>query len=255
MPSLVSGAAVHAPWFVVAQSPSCPAVDRHASSRAPGAGSADDKWHVVSCRSHCATRQVRAGGGTRAFAAELSVCRSASDRSPHLCAVTVRRERYVPLRCPSTASPGRFSVCSVALRRSRQDLICTIYPHFSVAANTTYRAGGGEASPAFRYPNKHSKDMVNQVVTLTYIVGTIVSGVAFAMSIWLVLCLVCAGFAAALARSRGRSALGWFILGVFFGPFALLVVFFPAKEDLSFRTSRTARKSRAQLGYTDDRDP
>ena len=34
-------------------------------------------------------------------------------------------------------SPGRFSACSVALRRSRQDLICTIYPHFSVATNTS----------------------------------------------------------------------------------------------------------------------
>ena len=33
-------------------------------------------------------------------------------------------------------SPGRFSACSVALRRSPQDLICTIYPHFSVATNT-----------------------------------------------------------------------------------------------------------------------
>ena len=32
-------------------------------------------------------------------------------------------------------SPGRFNACSVALRRSRQDLICTIYPHFSVAEN------------------------------------------------------------------------------------------------------------------------
>ena len=35
-------------------------------------------------------------------------------------------------------SPGRFSACSVALRRSRQDLICTIYPHFSVATNTDF---------------------------------------------------------------------------------------------------------------------
>ena len=60
--------------------------------------------------------------------------------------------------------------------------------------------------------------------------------------------LICAGFAAALARSRGRSALGWFCLGVFFGPFALLVVLFPAKE-------RVFTKSRAQLGYTDDSDP
>ena len=32
-------------------------------------------------------------------------------------------------------SPGRFSACSVALRRSRQDLICTIYAHFSAATN------------------------------------------------------------------------------------------------------------------------
>ena len=30
---------------------------------------------------------------------------------------------------------------SVALRRSRQDLICTIYPHFSVAANTEVALG------------------------------------------------------------------------------------------------------------------
>ena len=32
-------------------------------------------------------------------------------------------------------SPGRFSACSVALRRSRQDLICTTYTHFLAAAN------------------------------------------------------------------------------------------------------------------------
>ena len=45
-------------------------------------------------------------------------------------------------------SPGRFSACSGALRRSRQDLICTIYPHFSVAANSYFFLGakaGGEA--------------------------------------------------------------------------------------------------------------
>ena len=35
-----------------------------------------------------------------------------------------------------TGPPGRFSACSAALRRSRQDLICTIYAHFSAAANT-----------------------------------------------------------------------------------------------------------------------
>ena len=33
-------------------------------------------------------------------------------------------------------APGRFSACSVALRRSRHDQICTISPDFSVATNT-----------------------------------------------------------------------------------------------------------------------
>ena len=70
--------------------------------------------------------------------------------------------------------------------------------------------------------------------------------------IWLVFFLVCAAFAAALARARGRSALGWFLLGVIFGPFSLLVGFFPVKDGVTFTTSRSARKSRAKLGYTDD---
>ena len=35
-------------------------------------------------------------------------------------------------------------MCSVALRRSRQDLICTIYPHFSVAANSDTDVEGDE---------------------------------------------------------------------------------------------------------------
>ena len=41
-------------------------------------------------------------------------------------------------------SPGRFSAGSVALRRSCQDLICTIYPHFSVATNTRSSRGAGK---------------------------------------------------------------------------------------------------------------
>ena len=45
-------------------------------------------------------------------------------------------------------SPGRFSACSVALRRSRQDPICTIYPHFSAATNT--RAAPLPPQPACR---------------------------------------------------------------------------------------------------------
>jgi len=50
---------------------------------------------------------------------------------------TPDRQHRVQVGSTSWAgSPGRFSACSVALRRSRQDLICTIYPHFPVATNT-----------------------------------------------------------------------------------------------------------------------
>ena len=34
-------------------------------------------------------------------------------------------------------STGRFTACSVALRRSRQDLLCTAYPHFSCLLYTS----------------------------------------------------------------------------------------------------------------------
>ena len=70
---------------------------------------------------------------------------------------------------------------------------------------------------------------------------------------WVIFWIVCAAFAAALANARGRSALGWFLLGVLFGPFALLVGLFPVKEPV-VRMSRNSKKYRTQLGYTDDSD-
>jgi hypothetical protein len=63
--------------------------------------------------------------------------------------------------------------------------------------------------------------------------------------LWVVFWLVCAGFAAAMANARGRSGFGWFLLGVIFGPFALLVGFFPT-------TQKIATQSRAQMGYDSD---
>ena len=79
-------------------------------------------------------------------------------------------------------------------------------------------------------------------------------GLAFAVVLYqylLVLAvfwLVCAAFSAALAYARGRSAVGWFLLALLFGPFALLVVFFKHRViDVT--------KSRAKLGYTDNSDP
>ena len=38
-------------------------------------------------------------------------------------------------------------------------------------------------------------------------------------------------FSSALAGSRGRSRAGWFFLGLFLGPFGLLVALFPAKGE------------------------
>ena len=64
---------------------------------------------------------------------------------------TGARRRYLRqhrFRWEARPGRGQFSVCSVALRRSRQDLICTIYPHFSVAANTGSRVGSRDKSRA-----------------------------------------------------------------------------------------------------------
>lgn len=47
----------------------------------------------------------------------------------------------------------------------------------------------------------------------------------------IVVILMLFGIAAALiASAKGRSALGWFVLGVLFGPFGLLVAVFPKVE-------------------------
>lgn len=44
------------------------------------------------------------------------------------------------------------------------------------------------------------------------------------MEILIVLWLLFAGACAVIAANKGRSTLGWFVLGFLFGPFALLVV-------------------------------
>jgi len=44
---------------------------------------------------------------------------------------------------------------------------------------------------------------------------------------WLLLWFVFAIFSAAIASSKNRSGVGWFLVGLFFGPFGLLVAAFP----------------------------
>lgn len=50
---------------------------------------------------------------------------------------------------------------------------------------------------------------------------------------WVLFWLLCAIFSAALASSKNRSGFGWFLLGLLFGPFGLLVAFFPRREQPS----------------------
>ena len=45
---------------------------------------------------------------------------------------------------------------------------------------------------------------------------------------WMIFWLLCAIFSAILASHKNRSTLGWFLLGLFFGPFGLLVGVFPS---------------------------
>lgn len=42
--------------------------------------------------------------------------------------------------------------------------------------------------------------------------------------------LLFAFFSSALARARGRSSIGWGLLGLLFGPFGLLVGLFPVNQ-------------------------
>ena len=45
---------------------------------------------------------------------------------------------------------------------------------------------------------------------------------------FLIFWLLFAAFSTALAVSKNRSGLGWFLIGFLFGPFGLLVAAFPA---------------------------
>ena len=57
--------------------------------------------------------------------------------------------------------------------------------------------------------------------------------------------LLCAIFSALIASNKNRSALGWFFVGAFFGPFGLLVAVFP-KLDPDKNVARKAPQARRQ---------
>jgi hypothetical protein len=62
---------------------------------------------------------------------------------------------------------------------------------------------------------------------------------------YLVFALVLAVICAAVANSRGRSALGWFFIGFFFGIFALIVLFvIPDLKELEAREERLRDENR-----------
>lgn len=62
---------------------------------------------------------------------------------------------------------------------------------------------------------------------------------------YLVFALVMAAICAAVANSRGRSALGWFFIGFFFGIFALIVLFvIPDLKELEAREERLRDENR-----------
>lgn len=50
-----------------------------------------------------------------------------------------------------------------------------------------------------------------------------------------------------IAKTKGRSAAGWFFIGVIFGPFALVVIFLPAVT----RQSQELTETVAAEGYRD----
>lgn len=49
--------------------------------------------------------------------------------------------------------------------------------------------------------------------------------------LWFLAWILFAIFSAILAANKNRNAAGWFFVGLLFGPFGLLVAFFPAIED------------------------
>ena len=48
------------------------------------------------------------------------------------------------------------------------------------------------------------------------------------MEVFIILPLLFSIFSAIIANAKGRSALGWFFVGLFLGPFGLLVAAFPS---------------------------
>lgn len=62
---------------------------------------------------------------------------------------------------------------------------------------------------------------------------------------YLVIALVLGAICAAVANSRGRSALGWFFIGFFFGIFALIVLFvIPDLKEIEAREARLRDENR-----------
>jgi hypothetical protein len=47
---------------------------------------------------------------------------------------------------------------------------------------------------------------------------------------YVILWILCAIFSAVMASSKNRSPEGWFLIGLFFGPFGLLVALMPKVE-------------------------
>ncbi len=56
--------------------------------------------------------------------------------------------------------------------------------------------------------------------------------------IWLLFGVVCA----VIANTKGRSAFGWFFIGLLFGPFGLVVIFLPALNKTQFSTQPIQRQ-------------
>lgn len=69
----------------------------------------------------------------------------------------------------------------------------------------------------------------------------------------LIFWLACAGFALAVARSRGRSGCLWAALGFLFGPLALLAVGFMPAVDAPVTTAPTGGKTCPHCHVTNSR--
>lgn len=65
---------------------------------------------------------------------------------------------------------------------------------------------------------------------------------------WFLLWCFCAVIAGAIASSKGRSGLGWFVLGLFIGPFALAVALLPSSESQAQEAARVHGQAGASAG-------